>query len=80
MSGAILKATNSSFQECMTFCRSIYMKKVIELHAFIFEQPSYINPTEHKISTAYKKTKVSTNEEVSCFKSLGGCIYHANKC
>ena len=40
--GAILKATNSSFQKCMTFCRSIYVKKVKKLLAFIFEQPSYI--------------------------------------
>ena len=41
MFGAILKATNSSFQKGMTFCRSIYVKKVIKLLAFIFEQPSY---------------------------------------
>ena len=41
MFGAILKATNSSFQKGMTFCRSIYVKKVMELLAFIFEQPSY---------------------------------------
>ena len=41
MFGAILKATNSSFQKGMTFCRSIYVKKVIELLAFIFKQPSY---------------------------------------
>ena len=26
------------------------------------------------------KTKIPTNEEVSCFKSLRCCIYHANKC
>ena len=25
------------------------------------------------------KTKMPTNEEVSCFKSLRCCIYHANK-
>ena len=41
MLGAILKATNSSFQKGMTFCRSIYVKKVMKLLAFIFEQPSY---------------------------------------
>ena len=41
MFGAILKATNSSFQKGMTFCRSIYLKKVMKL-AFIFEQPSYL--------------------------------------
>ena len=42
MFGAIVKARNSSFQDGMTFCRSIYVKKVIKLLAFIFEQPSYI--------------------------------------
>ena len=26
----------------MTFCRSIYVKKVMKLLAFIFEQPSYM--------------------------------------
>ena len=41
MLGAILKATNNSFQKSMTFCRSIYVKKVMKLLAFIFEQPSY---------------------------------------
>ena len=41
MFGAILKATNSSFQKCMAFCRNIYVKKVMKLLAFIFEQPSY---------------------------------------
>ena len=41
MFGAILKGTNSSFQKGMTFCRSIYVKKVMTLLAFIFEQPSY---------------------------------------
>ena len=39
MFGAILKATNSSFQKSMPFCRPIFMKKVIELLAFIFESP-----------------------------------------
>ena len=38
----ILRATNSSFQKGMTFCRSIYVKKVMKLLAFIFEQPSYL--------------------------------------
>ena len=37
----ILKATNSSFQKGMTFCHSIFVKKVMKLLAFIFEQPSY---------------------------------------
>ena len=41
MFGAILKATNTSFQKCMIFCRSINVKKVMKLLAFIFEQPSY---------------------------------------
>ena len=42
MLGAILKATNSSFQKGITFCCSIYVKKVTKLLAFIFEQPSYV--------------------------------------
>ena len=41
MFGAILKATNSSFQKGMTFCCSINVKKVMKLLAFIFEQSSY---------------------------------------
>ena len=41
MSGAILKVTKGSFLKGMTFCRSIYVKKVMKLLAFIFEQPSY---------------------------------------
>ena len=41
MFGAILKATHSSFQKGITFCHSIYVKKVLKLLAFIFEQPSY---------------------------------------
>ena len=43
MFGSILKATNSSFQKGMAFCRSIYVKKIMKLLAFIFEQPSYLN-------------------------------------
>ena len=42
MFGAILKATNSSFKKGMTFCRSIYVKKIMKLLALIFEQPSYM--------------------------------------
>ena len=48
---AILKATNSSFQKCMTLCRSIYVKEVMKLLAFIFEQPSYITVIFRKIKT-----------------------------
>ena len=40
MLGAIFKTTNSSFQKGMTVGRSIYVKKVIKLLAFIFEQSS----------------------------------------
>ena len=40
MFGDIVKATNSSFQRGMPFCRSIYVKKVMKLLAFIFEQHS----------------------------------------
>ena len=50
MFGVILKATNSSFQRGMTFCRSIYVKKVMKLLAFIFE---------HRILNASKNATVS---------------------
>ena len=36
-----------------------------------------------QLSTKFQlliKTKILTNKEVSCFKSLRCCIYHANKC
>ena len=42
MFGAILKATNSSYKKGMIVCRSIYVKKVMTLLAFIFEQPPCI--------------------------------------
>ena len=35
-----------------------------------------------QLSTKFQlliKTKIPTNEEISCFKSLICCIYHANK-
>ena len=41
MFGAIVKATNSSFQKGKLFCLSTYMKKVMELLTFIFERPLY---------------------------------------
>ena len=41
MLGAILKATNSSFQKGMIFGRSTYVKKFMKLLAYIIEQPSY---------------------------------------
>ena len=40
MFGAIIKAPNSSFEKGMTVCSSIYVKKVVQLLAFIFEQSS----------------------------------------
>ena len=53
MSVSFLKVTNSSFQKGMTFCRSIYVKKVMKLLAFIFEQPSYVVVKKHAITTCY---------------------------
>ena len=49
MFDAILKPTKSSFQKGMTFCRSIYVKKVMKLLAFIFEQPSYLEIVNFQI-------------------------------
>ena len=41
MFNVILKTTNSSFPKKLLLCLSIYLKKVIKLLAFIFQQPSY---------------------------------------
>ena len=41
MFGVISKATNSSFQKGMIFCRGINVNKVMKLLAFKSEQPSY---------------------------------------
>ena len=68
MFGVTLKATNSSFQKGMTFCRSIYVTKVMKLLAFIFEQPSYYKDqrpthgtrgkdTEHRVTHASKGSR-----------------------
>ena len=60
MFGAILKATNSSFQKGMTFCRSIYKERVMKLLAFIFEQPSYVRHKfrcTQQVSYAYVKVR-----------------------
>ena len=54
MFGAILMATNSSFLKGMTFCRSIYVKKVMKLLAFIFEQPHIILKCVRRSCTSYK--------------------------
>ena len=56
MFGAILKATNSSFQKGITFCRIIYVKKVMKLLAFIFEQPSY----SRELHTLYFSMKANS--------------------
>ena len=47
MFGTILKAINSYFRKGLTFCRSIYVKKVMKLLAFIFEQRSYYSIKQH---------------------------------
>ena len=66
MFGAILKATNSSFQKGMIFCRSIYVMKVMQLLAFIFEQPSY------RLGTVSKNILLEGLRTMSCTIWRGG--------
>ena len=61
MFGAILKAANSSFQKGITFCRSIYVKKVMKLLAFIFEQPSYALLQSRPKWECYKQHKAASH-------------------
>ena len=66
MCGAILKATHNSIQKGMTFCPSIYMKKVMKLLAFIFEQPSYIVSIRNKNIAK----KISHLISIKCIQNL----------
>ena len=61
MFGVILKATNSSFQKGMSFRCSIYVKKVMKLLAFIFEQPSY--PRSNVSSTRILELTIISEDE-----------------
>ena len=58
---AILKATNSSFQKGMEFCRSIYEKKVMKLLLFLFEHPTYIPLYEVWVSFLHKHKANTVN-------------------
>ena len=50
MFGVSLKAINISLQKRITFCRSIYLKKVMKLVALIFEHPSYLRLILYHVS------------------------------
>ena len=67
MFGAILKATNSSFQKGMTFCCSIYVKKVMKLLAFIFEQPSFVLALCSRLHSSYFDMQLTTFRNNNCF-------------
>ena len=78
MFGAILKVTNISFQKGVTFCHSIYVKKVMKLHAFIFEQPSCkiekYSLQFFKVKTQLK-IKHSTDSEEGIWYSVTSCLF-----
>ena len=59
MFGTILKAINSSFQKGMTFCRSKYVKKVMKLLAFIFEQPSVNDEIIFQVFSFFQLTVIA---------------------
>ena len=61
MFGSILKATNSYFQKGMAFYRSIYVKKVMKLLAFIFEQPSYFSKVQILLNVKKNNIMLSAN-------------------
>ena len=72
MFGAILKGTNSSFQKGITFCPSIYVKKVMKLLAFIFEQPSYCKPD--KTAAVNKNSLIRVHSVCFHGKSVLVCL------
>ena len=65
---------------------SLIMMVLLSTHNIYFSSgPEVIKlfSCSTQLSTKFQlliKTKILTNEEVSCFKSLRCCIYHANKC
>ena len=67
MFGANLKATNSSFQKGMTFCRSIYKERVMKLLAFIFKQPLYARLGFDQ------RSKTAMVKHVSCLLTTEPC-------
>ena len=65
MFGAILKATNSSFQKGMIFFHSIYVKKVMKLLAFYMNSPRTIMSSSGSIMVHI----------VPCFQQLWPFVY-----
>ena len=68
MFGAILKTTNTSFQKGMTFCRSIYVKKIMKLLAFIFEQSSYFRGS---VSVFLRVTLLKVDKKALYYRFAG---------
>ena len=46
----------------MAFCRSIYVKKVMKLLAFIFEQPSYMKSAGSVLLSLFMRTNGKCND------------------
>ena len=88
MFGAILKATNSSFQKGMTFYHSIYVTKVMKQLALIFEQPSHFFYMSNLLRKSTKLSPICSAAEpwdrgYTTFFMLISTeyeIYHAHKC
>ena len=61
------------------------LEKVCNTEGPVLSGPAVIKlfSCSTQLSTKFQlliNTKIATNKEVSCFKSLICCIYHANKC
>ena len=72
------------FQVCMNLDQSLYLNML--KHKLTTDPgPEVIKlfSCSTQLSTKFQlliKTKILTNKEISCFKTLRGCINHANKC
>ena len=74
---------------CITYSRYFEKKSLFKKIAFLTDnicsglKVIKLFSCSTQLSTKFQlliKTKIPTNEEVSCFKSLRLCIYHAHKC
>ena len=66
-------------------CSNVYAYSQFYAQSFYISGPEVIKLFSCSTQLSMKfqlliKSKILTNKEVYCFKSLRCCIYHANKC
>ena len=73
------------WEECLLSLQNICFDVHVFIKCALFSGPQVIKlfSCSTQLSTKFQlliNTKIPTNKEVSCLRSLWCCIYHANKC